>query len=149
MAIVLVGIMVVNVVLMYDIAAEQTEEIGRMRVQNIATGFQKSLTPAEYTLERVRSSLEEMIQSGATEAEIRYFLAKQRGIEYSLSDGINLDVICAVDGVAMISDMETPEDYVLQDRIWYRRLLPPRGARSIYPQPTRMHLPTICASQLQ
>lgn len=60
MTIVLVGIMVVNVLLMYDIAAEQTEEVGRMRVQNIATGFQKSLTRAEYTLERVSSSLEEM-----------------------------------------------------------------------------------------
>lgn len=37
-----------NVVLMYDIATKQTGEAGRMRVQNIATGFHKLLTRAEY-----------------------------------------------------------------------------------------------------
>ena len=135
MTVVLVGIMIFNVLLMYDIAAEQTEEIGRMRVQNIATGFQKSLTRAEYTLERVCSSLEEMTQSGATEAEIRHFLAEQRDIEYSLSDGVCVNVFCVVDGVIMMSDMETPKDYVLQDRVWYRGLLAARRGE-IYISPT-------------
>ena len=135
MAIVLVGIMVLNFLLMSDIAAEQTEKIGRMRVQNIATGFQKSLTRAEYTLERVCSSLEDMIQSGATETEIRHFLAEQRNIEYNLSDGICLNVFCIVDGAVMISDMEIPEDYVLQDRAWYRGLLATKRGE-IYISPT-------------
>ncbi|MCH5272602.1 MAG: response regulator [Lachnospiraceae bacterium] len=135
MAIALVVIMVLNVLLMYDIAAKQTEEIGRMRVQSIATGFQKSLTRAEYTLERVRGSLEEMIQSGSTEEEIRHFLAEQRNIEYSLSNEVCLNVFCVVDGVVMISDMETPKDYVLQDRSWYRGLLA-AGRGEIYISPT-------------
>ena len=135
MTVVLVGIMVLNVWLMYDIAVEQTEEIGRMRVQNIATGFQNSLTRAEYTLERVCSSLEEMIHSGATETAIRRFLAEQRNIEYNLSDGICLNVFCIVDGVVMISDMETPDDYVLQDRTWYRGLLATKRGE-IYISPT-------------
>ncbi|MCH5256507.1 MAG: response regulator [Lachnospiraceae bacterium] len=135
MAVILVGIMVVNVVLMYDIALKQTEEIGRMRVQNIATGFQKSLTRAEYTLERACDSLKELIHNKATEEEIRSFLSEQRNIEYSLSDGVCLNVFCIVKGVVMISDMETPEDYVLQDRIWYRGLLA-AGRGEIYISPT-------------
>ena len=135
MTIALVGIMVVNVLLMYDIAAEQTEEIGRMRVQNIATGFQKSLTRAEYTLERIYSSLEEMIRNGASETEIRRFLTEQKEIEYSLSEGVCLNVFCVVDGVVLISNMKTPEDYVLQDRVWYRGLLA-AGKGETYISPT-------------
>ncbi|MCH5344383.1 MAG: response regulator [Acetatifactor sp.] len=135
MAVVLVGIMVLNVLLMYDLAAKQTEEIGRMRVQSIATRFQESLTRAEYALERVRSSLEGTLQSGATEEEIRRFLSRQKRVEYSLSDGICLNVYCVVDGVVMISDMETPKDYVLQDRVWYRGLLA-AGRGETYISPT-------------
>ena len=120
---ILIGIMVVNVLLMHNITADQTEEIGRMRIQNIATGFQRSLTRAEYTLERVCSSLEEILQGEYTEEDIRNFLSEQRAIEYNLSDGICLNIFCVVDRVVMISDMETPKDYVYQDRIWYRGLL--------------------------
>ena len=135
MTVALVGIMAVNVLLMYDIAAQQTEEIGRMRIQSIATGFQKSLTRAEYTLERVCGTLEEMIHSGSTEEEIRRFLTEQKNIEYRLSGGVCLNVFCVVDGMVMISDMKTPQDYVLQDRAWYRGLLATRRGE-IYISPT-------------
>lgn len=116
MTVCLIGIMAFNVFLMNDIASEQTEQIGQMRLQNIASGFQASLTRAEFTLTRIYSNLEEMIQSKASEEEIRSFLAEQRDIEFSLSDGNCLNVFCVIDGVVMISDMATPDDYVLQDR---------------------------------
>ena len=135
MTVVLVGIIVFNVLLMYDIAAEQTEEIGRMRVQNIATGFQKSLTRAEYTLERIGNSLDGIIQSGATEEEIRDFLAEQKDIEYKLTDGGCINVFCVVDGVIMVSDFETPDNIILQDRTWYRGLMA-TGRGEIYISPT-------------
>ena len=135
MAIILIGVMIYNVLLMYDIATKQTEEIGQMRVQNIATGFQKSLTRSEYTLERVCTRLEEMLQNGATESEIRSFLSERKKNEQHLSGGVCLNVYCVVNGVIMISDMETPEDFVLQDRIWYRGLLA-TGQGEIYISPT-------------
>ncbi|MCH5268722.1 MAG: response regulator [Lachnospiraceae bacterium] len=135
MAVILVGLMLYNVLLMYDIAAKQAEEIGQMRVQNIATGFQKSLTESEYTLERVCNKLEEMIQNGATESEIRNYLSERKKYEQRLSGGVCLNVYCVIDGVVMISDMETPEDFVLQDRIWYRGLLA-TGGDETYISPT-------------
>ena len=119
----LVGITVLNLVRVYDIASEQIEEIGRMRIQNIAAGFQKSLTRAENTFERVSGDFEKLLAGGATEEEIRLFLAEQRDMEYALSEGRCLNVFCAVDGVVMISGMDTPEDYVLQERSWYRALM--------------------------
>ncbi|MCH5260517.1 MAG: response regulator, partial [Lachnospiraceae bacterium] len=119
----LVGIVALNIVLMYNITLDQTEEIGRMRIQNIAAGFEESLARAESTFDRVSSDFEELLLEGTTEEEIRLFLSEQRSMEYELSDGRCLNVFCAVDGVVMISDMDTPEDYVLQERSWYRALM--------------------------
>ena len=106
----LVGIVVLNIALMYNITLDQTEEIGRMRIQNIATGFEKSLARAESTFDRVSSDFENLLLEGTMEEEIRLFLSEQRKMEYELSEGRCLNVFCAVDGVVMISDMDTPED---------------------------------------
>ena len=121
--VILIGIVVWNLVVMYNIAKNQVEEIGRMRIQSIAAGFQESLTRAQSTFERVSSDFREMLLGGTTEEEIRLFLSQQREMEYSLSEGGCLNVFCVVDGVVMISDMDTPEDYVLEERSWYRALM--------------------------
>ena len=119
----LVGIVVLNLVVMYSIAKNQVEEIGRMRIQNIASGFQKSLARAESTFDRVSGDFEQQLLEGTTEEEIRLFLVEQRELEYALSEGRCLNVFCVVDGVVMISGMDTPEDYVLEERSWYRALM--------------------------
>ena len=119
----LVGIVVLNLVVMYNIARDQVEEIGRMRIQNIASGFQKSLARAESTFDRVSGDFEQLLLEGTTEEEIRLFLVEQRELEYTLSEGRCLNVFCVVDGVVMISGMDTPEDYVLEERSWYRALM--------------------------
>ena len=119
----LIGIVVLNIALMYKITLDQTEEIGRMRIQNIAAGFEKSLARAESTFDRVSSDFEKLLLDGTTEEEIRLFLSEQRNMEYELSEGGCLNVFCVVDGEVMISDMDTPEDYVLGERSWYRALM--------------------------
>ena len=120
---ILVGIVVLNLVVMYNIAKEQVEEIGEMRIQSIAAGFQTSLTRAQSTFDRVSIDFEKLLLEDAKEEEIRLFLADQRNMEYTLSEGGCLNVFCVVDGVVMISEMDTPEDYVLQERSWYRALM--------------------------
>ena len=122
LAALLTGIMAFNVLLMNGIASEQTERIGQMHLQNIASGLQASLTRAEFTLTRIYSRLEEMLESADPE-EIRAFLAEQKAVEYERSGGVCLNVFCVVGGAVMISDMAAPEEYVLQDRGWYRALL--------------------------
>ena len=119
----LVGLVVLNIALMYNITLDQTEEIGRMRIQNIAAGLEKSLARAESTFDRVSSDFEKLLLEGTTEEEIRLFLSEQREMEYELSEGGCLNVFCVVDGMVMISDMDTPEDYVLEERSWYRALM--------------------------
>ncbi len=122
------GILLLNMALTYHIASGQAEQIGRMRVQNIAANFQRSLTRSESVLDRVGADLETMLQEGASEEKIRHFLAQQKELEYDSSGGLCLNVFCVVDGEVWISGMQTPDDYVLQDRIWYRGLqATPRG----------------------
>ena len=64
-----VGIMIFNIFIMYNIASKQTEEIGKMRIQNISIGFQKSLTKAENTLNQISSGINELISQNASEEE--------------------------------------------------------------------------------
>ncbi len=116
------GILLLNMVLTYRIASEQAEQIGRMRVQNIAANYQRSLTRSENVLERLGTDLEALMQEGAGEEEIRHFLTQQKELEYDSSGGLCLNVFCVVDGEVWISGMMTPPDYVLQDRAWYRGL---------------------------
>ncbi|MCH5192440.1 MAG: response regulator [Oscillospiraceae bacterium] len=131
----LIAIMLLNISLMYKVASVQTEEIGRMRIQNISAGLQKSLTRAENTIERVSKELDEMLADGADEEEVREFLSNQRRRENVIAGGICINVFCVVEGNVLISDMETPEDYVLQDRMWYRYFLANQD-KDIYISPT-------------
>ena len=109
----LIGIVAWNLVVMYNIAKDQVEDIGRMRIESIASGFQKSLSRAQSTFDHVSSDFEELLSEGTTEEELRLFLAEQREMEYALSEEGCLNVFCVVYGVVMISEMDTPEDYVL------------------------------------
>ena len=129
-AVILVAIILLSITLMFDVASEQAEEIGRMRLQNIAAGLEKSLSRAENTIDRVGDELEDLLEDGTSRDGIRQFLSEQRQREYQLSGGICLNVFCVIDGEVLISDMETPEGYVLQDRMWYRGLLANRRERT-------------------
>ena len=119
---------------MYNIASKQTEEIGKMRIQNISIGFQKSLTKAENTLNQISSGINELISQNASEEEIRKFLSEQKNIVYR-SNELCLNVFCVIDGDVLISDMSEPDNYVLQDRMWYRGLLSKKKGE-IYISPT-------------
>ena len=121
--VILVGLVVWNLAVMYNITKSQVEEIGRMRIQSIAAGLQKSLARAQSTFDRVSSDFGRLLLEDATEEEIRLFLSNQREMEYALSEGGCLNVFCVVDGEVMISDMDTPEDYILEERSWYRALM--------------------------
>ncbi len=134
-AVAMLLVLVINIIVINRIAMSQVEQVGRIRVQGIASNLQQYLTEAESALDRAGVSLEKLLESDASEKEIRQFLLRQRDSEYDLSDGLCLNLFCAVDGKVMISGMETPEDYVLQDRAWYKGLLAtPKG--DVYISPT-------------
>ena len=79
--VILVGLVVWDLVVMYNIAKNQGEDIGRVRMQSVTAGFQKSLSRAQSTFERVSIDFEEMLLGDAAEEEIRLFLSEQREME--------------------------------------------------------------------
>ncbi|MCH5285983.1 MAG: response regulator [Christensenellaceae bacterium] len=121
--IILAAFLLINVSLMHAIAVKQTEDIGRMRIRNISAGFQQTLLRAQNTLERVCDDLEETLAADPTEDDVRRFLSQQKAREHTLSDGACLNIFCTFNDVILISDEETPDDYIIQDRPWYRGLL--------------------------
>ncbi len=122
-AVVLVAMMAFNVWLMNGMISGQIKEIAGMRMGNIAVGLQEMLTSASNAVSRSSAVLEEMIAEDAPETEIRQFLKEQKALEYELSERRCLNIFCVIDGETYISGMDTPDDYVLQDRSWYRGLL--------------------------
>lgn len=122
-AVILVAMMAFNVWIMNGMISGQIKEIAGMRMGNIAVGLQEMLTSASNAVSRSSAVLEEMIAEDAPEAEIRQFLKEQKALEYELSERRCLNIFCVIDGETYISGMDTPDDYVLQDRSWYRGLL--------------------------
>ena len=115
----LITVMVLNVFLMYNMAAKQTEEVSSIYMQNIAARLQETLTRAENSLIRIGANLEEVIEEDSSDTKIQSFLADQKRLEAMLSDNSCLNVFCVLRGNVMISDMQPPEHYVIQDRLWY------------------------------
>ena len=127
-AIVLI-VLAANIVTMYRLTSAQTEELGRMRIEIIASDLQKRLTDAVRSIDRVGSSLEDSISAGESEDEIKAVLSEEKKNEIASSGRTCLNIFCVTEsGEVVISDMPTPDDYVVQDRIWYKGLMAvPKG----------------------
>ncbi len=117
------AVMLVNIFVMYNVAAGKSREIRGMRMENTVTDLQQMLKRAENALVRIGASLEEMLDEDATQEEIRQFLKEQKEMEVELSGGTCLNVFCTIQNETLISGMETPADYVMQDRGWYKGLM--------------------------
>ena len=126
--IVLAAILLINISLMHRIAADQTEAIGRISIQNLHFGFQQTLFQAQNMLDRVCDDLEELLAEDPDSNDVRLFLSEQKAHEELVSDGACLNIFCIFNDTVIISDEDTPADYVLQDRVWYRGLLANRDA---------------------
>ena len=72
---VIISVLAINVISMYRLASEQTEEMGRMRIEIIASDLQETLSEATYSLERIGASFEQILDDGETIL----------GIDYSMS----------------------------------------------------------------
>ena len=72
----LITVMVLNVFLMYNMAAKQTEEVSSIYMQNIAARLQETLTRAENSLIRIGANLEEVIEEDSSDTKIQSFLSQ-------------------------------------------------------------------------
>ena len=122
-AIVLV-VLAMNIVLMYHLTSTQTEEMGRMRIEIIASDLQKRLTDASRSVDRVAAEIEHAIAENSDSEEIRRLLSEEKKNEIASTGRTCLNIFCVIGSdEVLISDMLAPDDYVVQDRIWYKGLM--------------------------
>lgn len=122
-AIVLV-VLAMNIVLMYHLTSTQTEEMGRMRIEIIASDLQKRLTDASRSVDRVAAEIEHALAENSDSEEIRRLLSEEKKNEIASTGRTCLNIFCVIGSdEVLISDMLAPDDYVVQDRIWYKGLM--------------------------
>ncbi len=126
---IIIAILTINVISTYRFASEQTEEMGRMRIEIITSDLQETLSEATYSLERIGTGFEQLLAGGADRAGIGSWLSEEKKAEIASTGRTCLNIFCVTgSNDVLISDMPAPEDYVVQDRIWYQGLMSvPKG----------------------
>ena len=126
---VIIAVLTINVISTYRFASGQTEEMGRMRLEIVTSDMQETLSEATYSLDRIGTGFEQLLAAGADSDEIRLRLSEEKKEEIASTGRTCLNIFCITGaGNVLISDMPAPEDYVVQDRIWYQGLISvPKG----------------------
>ena len=145
-AVAVIAVLVINLFIMIRMNGSQTEELGRMRIELVAADLQNRLGVCTESLNKIGTRLSERMEQGYTEEDLRNFLSEEKKKEIASTGKACLNIFCATpDGCVLISDMATPEDYVLQDRDWYKALMSALPTRNTYRRCTRTRLRTECA----
>ncbi len=123
-AVTVIAALIVNLFIMTKVNSSQTEKLGRMRIELIAADLQNRLGVCTDSLNKIGNRLSDLMETDYTEEDLRAFLSEEKKKEIASTGRTCLNIFCATpDGRVFISDMETPEDYVLQDRDWYKALM--------------------------
>ncbi len=131
LALIIIVTLALNIFIMYKLTSEQTEQMGRMRIELVASDLQKRLTESSASLDRAGAKLENLFSdidsygyTGDGNNAIKDFLSSEKKSIIASSGRTCLNMFCITrKGDVLISDMETPQDYVVQDRIWYKGLM--------------------------
>lgn len=131
LALIIIVTLALNIFIMYKLTSEQTEQMGRMRIELVASDLQKRLTESSASLDRAGAKLENLFSdidsygyTGDGNKAIKDFLSSEKKSIIASSGRTCLNIFCITrKGDVLISDMETPQDYVVQDRIWYKGLM--------------------------
>lgn len=123
-AIAVIIVLIVNLFIMTKVNSSQTEELGSMRIELIAADLQNRLEVCTDSLSSVGNRMSDLMKSDYYEQDLRDFLSEEKKKEIASTGRTCLNIFCVTpDGKVLISDMEAPADYVLQDRDWYKALM--------------------------
>ena len=116
---VLVLVLLLNVLLIYDMTVSQSETIGQNQMQSIAKDLQSMLSEAEYMTSILVTNVEERMKQGVSQEELKDFFEEQSLLQNQLSDGMCLNAFFVCDEYIILPGYELPEDFQVEDRIWY------------------------------
>ncbi len=109
-----------NVKLVFQLTANQTEQIGQMQLESIRADFQEVLSKAEDATTQTASEVAQLIAGGATQDELRAFIVQRKKDQKVLSNGTCFNLYGASRDWTIIPDFDMPEDYHAPERNWYK-----------------------------
>ncbi len=113
-------VIIMNVRLIFQMTSNQTEEIGKMQLEMIRDDLQGTLANAEGVTMQMAIEADQLINSGASLAEIeKFFYAKKRE-QFALTNGVCFNVYITTKSWTIIPDFNMPADYHAPERIWYK-----------------------------
>ncbi|MGN0142358.1 MAG: cache domain-containing protein [Roseburia sp.] len=121
--IVLVIVLLLNVLLIYSMTVKQIETIGQNQMESITRDLQSMLSESEYMTSVLANNVEERMGQGASREEMAAFFKKQSILQNQLSDGICMNAFLVRDEYIILPGYDLPEDYKVEERIWYSETL--------------------------
>ena len=113
-------IIATNVKLIFDLTADQTEEIGQMQLESIRSDLERTIVAAEGTTLRLSLEADQMLAAGKSRGEIAEFFTKQKKAQYAASNGVCINAYIAGRDWVFIPDFDVPADFHAPERIWYK-----------------------------
>lgn len=117
--IVLTIIIALNVILIYGMTAEQTQNVGKTRLESIASELQGTISDAKNMTMCVATGVEFLLQKNASTEELEDYFVQQKALQGEMSEGVCINVYVAGEDWMVIPDFEVPQGFVPQERIWY------------------------------
>lgn len=134
-AAVLVMITLLNALLMYNMTSEQTETIGKRHLESISGDLQITISDAVNRTSKVAMEAELLLKEKNSYEELKHFLTKEKKLQSEESDGVCINVYSACEEWMIIPDFVKPENFKLQDRLWYRGALTNREGNAYITPP--------------
>ncbi len=108
-----------NVRLIFKMTSNQTEEIGRMQLENIRNEIESKISNSENATIQVANESEKLIASGATQEEITKFFYQKKHEQNKIFNGVCFNTYIASKSFTIIPDFDYPESYHAPERLWY------------------------------
>lgn len=120
---VLAIVLLLNVLLIYNMTVKQAETIGQDQMEIISRDLQSMLADAEYMTRVLANNVEERMEQGTSKEEMAVFFEEQSVLQKQLSDGICMNAFLVRDEYIILPGYELPEDFKVEERIWYLETL--------------------------
>ena len=108
-----------NVGLIFQVISNQTEEIGKMQLENICYELENKIVDSKNAIKQVAEDTEELMASGASEEELTQFFISEKRKQSDLFNGTCFNTYVANKTLTIIPDFDRPESYRATERLWY------------------------------
>lgn len=113
-------VIAMNVRLLFQMTANQAEEIGQSQLETIRSDFQGSLQTAEGTTSKLAMETEQLLKMNAPFEEVENFFYKSKREQLRLTDGVCFNAYMANENWTIIPDFDRPTEYHATERLWYK-----------------------------